>query len=255
MFSSVPRALRLLPPAVLLVAACALLAFSVSPPALAATHSGSGVAASESRSVDDFDAIAASGSIDLVVRQAGAASVTVSGDDNLLSFIETVVEGRPEGRTLVIRVKRGEVLRTRQSMRVTVDVVRLRTLAMAGSGGVTVERLDTPALDLSLSGSGDAVLRGLRTDSLGLRIAGSGDVQAEGAATRLRLSIAGSGDAELRALAADEVTVSLAGSGDAKVMAQRSLKVRIAGSGDVEYTGSPASVDSSIAGSGSMRKR
>lgn len=249
------RALRLLPPAVLLVAACALLAFSVSPPALAASHTGSGTPATETRSVDDFDAIASSGSIDLVVRQAAATSVTVSADDKLLPLIETVVEAGPQGRTLVIRVRRGEGLRSRQPTRVTVEAARLRALAMTGAGDLTVERLDTPALELSLSGAGDAVLRGLRTDSLGVRIAGSGDVQAEGSAGQLRLSIAGSGDADLRALTADEVTISLAGSGDASVVANRSLTVRIAGSGDVEYTGNPASVDSSVAGSGSVRKR
>jgi hypothetical protein len=59
----------------------------------------------------------------------------------------------------------------------------------------------------------------------------------------------------LRELKAEEVSINIAGSGDAAVHADKSLEVRIAGSGDVVYTGNPATVSTKVAGSGSVNKR
>jgi hypothetical protein len=255
MISALPAPLRLLPPAVLLVAACAVLVFGLPPPAFAATLAGSGTAATETRPLGDFEAIAVAGSIDVTVRQAAAATAVVTADDNLLPQVETVVEDGARGRTLKIRLRRGTSLRLKTPVTVNVDVVRLTAIASAGSSDIVVERLDTPSLAVALTGSSDAVLRGLSAGTLSLELSGSCDVRAEGSAARLKLSIAGSGDADLAGLAGDEVSVSIAGSGDARIVANRSLKVSIAGSGDVVYSGQAAEVTSSIAGSGSVRKR
>lgn len=223
----------LLPPLVVVMALVSTLLLVATPPSRAATI-GSGTSGSETRSISDFDAIALSGSINVEVRQTGKEAVTVQADANLLPLIETVVEAGIAGRTLHIRVKRGESLRPRGEMKVLVEVIKLRALSIAGSG--------------------DARLRGLDTDALEIRIAGSGDVNAQGAARRLKLTIAGSGDAALADLAADDVTVSIVGSGDAQVTAHKSLTASVAGSGDVQYSGRATAIRSSVAGSGSITR-
>ncbi|ODV08556.1 MAG: hypothetical protein ABT20_11930 [Rubrivivax sp. SCN 70-15] len=235
-----------------LTAACLFL----QPPAAQAATVGSGKVATEIRTVPgDFDAIALAGSIDLVVHQAAKQAVTVSADDNVLALIETVVEQRAAGPTLVIRFKRGESLRRVSKAEVRVDVVHLRALSSAGSGDLRVGALTTPTLKLSLSGSSDARLQGLSTGSLEVSIAGSGDIGASGSAKQVRVGIAGSGDADLAALNADAVSVHIAGSGDASVTANQQLEVSIAGSGDVRYGGAVTNVKSSVAGSGSVTRR
>jgi hypothetical protein len=220
-------------------------------PAAEAATSGSGRVATEKRAVSEFEAIAQHGSIDLIVRQTGKEGVEVSAEDNLLPLIETVVENR----TLQVRFKRGEWARSHRNIRVTVDVIKLNAVAMAGSGDVLIEGVKTPSLKLTLSGSSDAQLRRLDADALELKISGSGDVAADGRARQVKVSIAGSGDAELAGLEADEVSVRIAGSGDANVTANKSLDVSVAGSGDVSYGGMVASVKSSMAGSGSISRR
>ena len=231
----------------------ALLCLTLAPVAAHALTTGSGRAATETRSVPEFQAIALSGSMDLVVRQ-GAQSVQVAADDNLLPLLETVVESGNRGATLVVRWKKGESIHTRGKVMVTVSVPTLSALATAGAGDIRVERFDTPALRVALSGSGDARLESLTTGELDIGISGSGDVAAAGSATTLKVRIAGSGDVRLADLKADDVTVSIAGSGDAAVNPAKTLKVSIAGSGDVSYTGNPA-VKSSVAGSGSVTRR
>ena len=215
---------------------------------------GSGQTATESRALNDFQAIGVSGSINVKVRQAARESVEVRADDNLLPLLETVIESSSSGRTLQVRWKRGQNVSTRTEANVTVDVVKLSAVASNGSGNVVVDALTTPSLGLSISGSGNAALNALQADDLSVRIAGSGDVKGDGKALRVKLSIAGSGDIALTGLRADDVTVNIAGSGDAAVNAQKTLTVSIAGSGDVVYVGD-AAVKASVAGSGSVSKK
>jgi len=211
---------------------------------------GSGTAATEKRAVAGFQAISAAGPIKLVIRQGAQEGVELRGDDNLLSLIETTVEGG----ILRIGPRRGENLNPRSALVATIDVVALKSVALSGSGDVLIDQLKTPSFELRLSGSSDAKLHNLATGELGVRVSGSGDVQASGSATRLKVSISGSGDFESNELASDDVSISIAGSGDASVTANKTLSVSIAGSGDVVYAGN-AQVRSSVAGSGSVRQR
>jgi carbon monoxide dehydrogenase subunit G len=230
-------------------------------PAYAASVQGSGNSATETRTLEAFEAVSLSGAMDLVVRQGAQQSVQVQADDNLLPMLETLVESGRNGNTLKVRWKRDsgwgggwQNIQTRSKVLITVVVPKLSAVAVAGSGDVRVETFSTPSLQLSLSGSGDARLDGLTTDELGVRVSGSGDVSGKGTAAKVKISIAGSGDVRLSEMRADEVTVSIAGSGDAAVNAQKALSVSIAGSGDVSYTGD-AQVKSSVAGSGSVRRK
>lgn len=240
----------------LLAAVATFVVFGVATaPAHAGTTTGSGKLASDARPVSAFDAIALTGSIELVVRQAEKEAVEVRTDDNLLSLVETVVEPSSRGQTLVIRVKRGENVRPSQNIKVTVDVAKLSHLSSAGSGDLKLQALRTPALRLVMSGSGDADISDLRSEQLEVHVAGSGNVQASGQATQVKLSIAGSGNVGLKSLIADDVSVRIAGSGDAKVTANKALGVSIAGSGDVEYSGNATAIRTSVAGSGRIVKR
>ncbi len=220
----------------------------------AASVTGSGKLATETRTVPEFQAIGLSGSMDLVVRQGEVQSVQVQADDNLLPLLETVVESGQGGPALKVRWKKGQSLYTRSKILVTVVVPKLTALSAAGSGDMLVEAFNTPVFKLAISGSGDVKLVGMNTADLGIQISGSGDVAGSGSAAKLKINIAGSGDVRMAEMKSDDVSVAIAGSGDAVVQAQKSLQVSIAGSGDVTYTGNPT-VKSSVAGSGSVSKR
>jgi hypothetical protein len=219
------------------------------------TVTGSGRVTTEARTVSDFQAISVHGPVTLVVRQGGREAAEVRADDNLLPLVETTVEDSGHGHTLKVGLKKGQGVRTHHDIVVTVDVVKLTSIATHGSGDVRVEALKTPSLQLSISGSSDVRLASLQADEFGVSISGSGDVEATGSAARVKVSIAGSGDARLGALQADEVSVGIAGSGDAEVTTHKTLAVSIAGSGDVVYHGNGTLTKSSIAGSGSVSRR
>lgn len=211
---------------------------------------GSGQVATETRAVAGFDAIALRGSITLVLRQGGREGLELSADDNLLPLVET----RVVGRTLEIGPVSGTGWRSRNDIRVTVDLLQLRSISLSGSGDVVAEALKTGTLKVVLEGSGDVRLRRLAADEVSVRLAGSGDVALDGRAGKLAIAIAGSGDVDAARLETDDASVSVVGSGDADVNAGRSLAITIAGSGDVRYRGD-ASVQVAVAGSGSVRRR
>lgn len=216
---------------------------------------GSGNVVSQTRALTDFQSIKVSGSMQVKIRQAASESVEVRVDDNLQALLETVVEPTAEGRTLHVRWKRGENVRVRGEPVVSIGVVKLTAVASQGSGDVSIDSLVTPALSISLAGSGDARLKAVSADELGIRLSGSGDVRGDGKAQRLKIAIAGSGDVQLMDLKADSVSISIAGSGDAAVYADKALSVSIAGSGDVVYSGTATAVTSTVAGSGSIKRR
>lgn len=223
--------------------------------AMAQSLTGSGRLATESRALPPFEGVALSGSMDLVVRQGSAQAVEVQADDNLLPFLETEVSGSGADAKLQIRWKRGTSIRASRGARVSVTVPRLTSLAASGSGDMTVEPFETPSLAIRVAGSSDTRLQRLSTADLQISISGSGDVEGAGTATKLKIGISGSGDVKLRDMKSDDVVIGIAGSGDAQVHAEKSLEVRIAGSGDVTYTGNAATVNAKVAGSGSVNKR
>lgn len=217
--------------------------------------SGSGRAATEKRQLPAFQGVALSGAMDLVVRQGPEQSVELQADDNLLPYLETEVGGSGAEAVLQVRWRRGVSVHGAGKVRVLVTLPVLTVLTSSGSGDLLVEPFETPRLAIRLSGSSDARLSQLTAGELQLSISGSGDVVGAGRATTLKIAIAGSGDVQLRDLRADDVAIDIAGSGDASVHADQSLRARIAGSGEVLYSGNAARVDAQVSGSGRVKKR
>jgi Putative auto-transporter adhesin, head GIN domain len=215
---------------------------------------GSGKAASETRTVSGFQGIALRGSMKLVLRQGTREGLELRGDDNLLPLIESRVVERSGVPTLEIGVKKGVSMSPKSEVVATIDLITLRALSISGSGDVTAEALKTSALAVAITGSGNVRLKQLVADSVSAKVTGSGDIEFSGRAPKLEVSISGSGDVQARGLEADDVSVSVAGSGDANVTARKTLAVSIAGVGNVKYAGD-AVVKTSIAGHGEVTRQ
>lgn len=214
---------------------------------------GSGELVSETRQLEQFDAISVAGDFKVSVRQGNAAKLEVRADSNLLALIETRIVASDKGATLEIAAKPGYTLLASVTPEITLQMAQLRAVSVAGSGEVSVAAMQTPSVHVGIAGSGEVKLIDLSSEHLGLKVSGSGDISASGHAASLTVSVAGSGDVKARALEANEVKVSIAGSGDVQVHALKKLRVSIAGSGSVDYLGSPE-ISTSVAGSGTIRR-
>jgi hypothetical protein len=77
-------------------------------------------------------------------------------------------------------------------------------------------------------------------------------VHATGATTHLAATIGGEGTALLSNLTARNASAAISGDGSIMLTATRSLRASISGSGTILYGGSPAQVNKSVTGSGTI---
>jgi uncharacterized membrane protein YhaH (DUF805 family) len=188
---------------------------------------GSGHPVTENRTVAPFTALRVDSAADVVIDRTGTPGLSITADDNLVSFFTSEVR---DG-TLYLADAPRKSFQTGDFPVFRVSVADLHAIEIHGSGEVKAQHLDGPALTITVVGSADVKLAG-RSDDLTLAIKGSGDVDAGG-------------------LAAKRAKVVMSGSGDATVNASDTLDVHMSGSGDLEYLGSPK-ITKDVHGSGSI---
>lgn len=238
-------------------AAAVLAAFALPLPAQAITITiggdgplvtGSGKEVGVARQVGAFSTLRLDSSVDVQAHQGATPSVTVHADDNIAPLVETTVEGD----MLVVRMKKGANYTTHHKVVVDVVFTTLTAVQQRGSGDLHIDKISGPKFESSIAGSGDLAIDSAQVGAFALSIAGSGDVVIAGTADEARFGIAGSGDINARNFPAKKVSVSISGSGDAHVNATETLEAKVAGSGDVTYSGKPRDVSRRVSGSGSI---
>ena len=214
-----------------------------------------GPAVQRSFAVGGFERIAVSGPYRVEVRTGGAPGARAEGPQEALERL--VVEVR--GDELRIHPRKeswmgfGSGASRHGEVRLTVTVPRLSAARIAGSGDMSIDRVEGERFEGAVAGSGNLDLGAIEVGELKLAVAGSGDVRAgRGRARTIEFKIAGSGDVDAAAVASETASVSIAGSGNLRAQASRAAEVKIAGSGDVELSGG-ARCSVSKAGSGNVR--
>lgn len=211
---------------------------------------GSGVLATDVRTISSADKVKAVGSFDVEITPGATTSLKIEGDDNLIKHIKT----EKKDGYLVIKMDDGINYSTENRLVVYITTPHLEAVSLAGSGNVTTKGKFTGSdkLKVGLSGSGDADIE-VNTPTIEASIAGSGNIKIAGESKDANIRIAGSGNFYGEALKAENVEVHIAGSGDAKIFADVKLDANIAGSGSIMYVGN-ATVTQKVAGSGEVRK-
>ncbi|MGX7896137.1 head GIN domain-containing protein [Tsuneonella sp. HG222] len=192
-----------------------------------------------SYSLSGFDKIAAAGHNTIVVSVGGAPGVRASGDPAVLDKMEVVV------RRGALHIRPKEQYRQNFSWRLLpratyrVTMPKLVDAALAGSGGMTIDRVGGSDFSAAVAGSGEMRIANLAVDDAAMSVAGSGNLIVAGRARSADLSVAGSGKLSGRDLSVGTASVSMAGSGIAEVEARQTADVSVVGSGRVDVSGSP----------------
>jgi hypothetical protein len=213
------------------------------------TVRGNGIVKQETRAPGSFHGVALGIPAQVEVRMGNAESVSVETDENILPWVETVVE---KGTLHIRPARRGLELKPR-SLRVVVQARQIGQLSIGGGGSIKAAAMKSPRLELDIGGAGTIDLAGLESNSIAAAVGGSGDVRLAGTTRKLRVSIGGSADVKAGELQAEDVSVNIGGSGDVTVWASGALQAAIAGSGDIAYYGDPK-VQATVVGSGGARR-
>ncbi len=208
----------------------------------------------ETRNVRDFDEIQMRVGGKVYVTQGDKNEVILEGDEDDLAEIETEVE---RGR-LVIKNRRDRGWRwwssDRNRITAYITVKELKGAFVSGSGDIIGQnQIKTDDFSVSISGSGDIELD-LDARYVSSKISGSGNIELEGKTERAKLSISGSGKYFAEKLISGDYQISMSGSGRGSINVEGDLDVRISGSGKIYYMGKPTSVNSSVSGSGTVRR-
>lgn len=210
----------------------------------------------QTRQVDEFDGISVSGAIELYVSQGDQSVAVSAAESEKVSEIETYVENR----ILIIRFKTKKSWwsdqwnTTGRNFRAYVSAPQIKSLNLSGSGNIKIEGLlKTPELELEISGSGNISGR-IKTEDLEVTQSGSSNVKLSGEATTAKFECSGSGNIISGELSIDVCTVEMSGSGNAELLINKELSAEISGSGNIRYKGDGNIINSSVAGSGKIRK-
>jgi hypothetical protein len=189
---------------------------------------GSGVPATQARSLPPFSGIELTAGNNVIVRVGPARqSVVVHADSNLLGRVTT----RVRSGELAIGTTPGN-LSARTPMYVAVTVRSLERIVLRGAGNISVS--------------------GINSERLTVALPGAGNIDAAGSATKLTVNISGAGNVLLHGLIARDARATLAGDGSIVVTATNSLGARITGTGTIAYRGDPRHVTRTISGSGTI---
>ncbi|MBU2940308.1 DUF2807 domain-containing protein [Lacinutrix sp. C3R15] len=211
---------------------------------------GNGNVTTITRTTNSYDAIACAGSMDFILVEGQEGKITLEGESNLLEHIVTEVKNN----TLIVKVEKGVHLNEsyNKTIKITIPYNDIQKVSLTGSGDLwNTNTISENNLKVELTGSGDVILD-IDTNSVSGSITGSGDVTLKGKTINLEANVTGSGDFNANHLQAENTEVSVTGSGDAEVVSTGTLKARVSGSGDIEYSGNPTKEDTKVSGSGSI---
>jgi hypothetical protein len=178
------------------------------------SNHGSGVSVTDVRELAPFTSVELAGANTVVIHVGGPQSVAVTGDDNLVDRVTTVVE---DDRLVIDNTGS---FTTDAPMRVTVWA---------------------PALDaVELSGAGTVTLDGIAGSGFTAELNGDGTVVVSGTVTRATLALAGAGTLDSHKLVATDAVAHLQGTGTIRVHATSTLDATLSGTGTILYQGGAA---------------
>lgn len=224
--------------------------------------------ASEPRTIGaKVHAVDLNGPIDMTLRQGAVPSLTVRGEQRLLSKVDTTVD---EDGTLHIATT-GMVLLRHTPLQVTLVLPEVNSIEVHGSGDSTVNGFNGEHVNVALHGSGtvkfngrfrdvrasvhgsgDLEMNGGSSVKVEAELVGSGDMTVVGSSREFNAEQTGSGELKAQHLTAEKCTLELHGSGSSTLTATKSASVTVRGSGDVVVYGSPNERTISRTGTGEV---
>jgi hypothetical protein len=191
---------------------------------------GSGNVITETRPVTGFSAISLAGSGNVIIKQDGTESLTITADDNILPYLTSQIGSGQ----LSLSVKKDVNIKPTADIVYRITVKSIKQIDLAGAGTIDARPIKGEQLKVSISGSGQATV--------------AGNVGQE------EIVISGSGDYDGDSLLAKTASVRISGSGNVVLAVSDKLDVKVNGSGSVKYSGDPV-VTSKFNGSGSVEKQ
>ena len=190
--------------------------------------------------VTDFTKIRVDGPYSVKLATGVPPSAKATGSSAALDNLSVQVEGQ----TLVIRKSRsgwgGFPGDNPGPVAIVVGTHDLTAIWLNGSGGLKVNAVDGPSLDISLVGAGSVAIDKLKVDHVGIGVSGAGSAVLGGTANEAAATASGTSSIVAQELTVKNATIGASGAGVVKLTAINTVKVTGEGAVTVELSGDPS---------------
>lgn len=190
--------------------------------------------------VTDFTKIRVDGPFSVKLTTGVAPSAKATGSSAALDNLSVQVEGQ----TLVIRKSQsgwgGFPGDNPGPVTIAVGTHDLTAIWLNGSGGLKVNSVRGPSLDISLVGAGSVAIDKVAVDHVGAGLSGSGSVVLAGTANEAAATASGTSALDAHALTVKNATIGASGAGVVKLTATNTVKVNGEGAVTVDLSGKPS---------------
>jgi hypothetical protein len=232
---------------------------------------GNGILKEQERDKMDFNALNTRGSINVCISESSDMPITVSGDENLIDYIETYVKDD----VLHVHFKSGYGYSSKKNLKVTIpNNGKLKNIHASGSSDVHIKGC-LIADDISITIRGSSDIKGdIKADKINIDCSGSSDYKGRieavkfvancsgssdctvsGSADVCNLSLTGSSDFKGYDLIVKKCNSSTSGSSDIQITCTEELIVTASGSSDVYYRGDAKVTHARLSGSSNLQRR
>jgi hypothetical protein len=190
--------------------------------------------------VTDFTKIRVDGPYSVKLTTGTPPSAKATGSSTALDNLSVEVEGQ----TLVIRKSEsgwgGFPGDNPGPVTIAVGTHDLTTIWLNGSGGLKVNAVKEPSLDISVVGAGSVSIDKVTVDQVGVAVSGSGSVVLAGTANEADATASGTSALDAHALTVKNATIGASGAGVVKLTATNTVKVNGEGAVTVDLSGKPS---------------
>lgn len=209
---------------------------------------GNGVLTTITRTTESYDKISTGGSFNVELVSGKEGTITIQGDENIISHIVTEVIGNE----LKVYFEKNRSYNYKQEITIIIPFEEISELSFAGSGNLIGKNaINATDFEAKMAGSGNCTLE-INAKNIVAKMAGSGNLKLSGTVENLEAKTAGSGDLNCNKLVSQNADVAVAGSGSIEVNCTNNLVAKVAGSGNIQHKGNPKIIDSKVTGSGDI---
>jgi len=214
---------------------------------------GSGVAKEETRAALAFHALDVGNTIQVTatITQGAKPGLKISGDDNLVPLIESVVR---DG-TLILQVKDNSNLSPKLPLLVEVVTADLDRVEASGAANVNVKggaKIDR--FTASASGAARVSVAGLESSQAVASATGASRVTLSGIAASLKADASGASEVKAESLKVEDANVSISGASVVDLSATKSVAGDVSGASRLDLRGRPAQNTVSTSGVGQVKE-
>lgn len=207
---------------------------------------------SETRSLDSFDGITVSESINAEIIKGNKNSIKITAYEVDLEDVETDIDSG----NLKVGMK-SKNWNGSWSKRRKVDVVITYTddpeyiNVNSSADLIAKDVIKSDKLELKVSSSGDLILE-VDVNNLKAQVSSSGDIDIKGKANTADVSVSSSGDFTGKKLMVQDADLSASSSADISIHVDGNLTARASSSADIDYYGNPKNKKISKSSQGSV---